>query len=392
MNAVASIDLPASNMGIGGVAGGESGASPAQAGQSPFLALFGQALANLTSGAGTPEAGFLAGLVAVNTGESVALLKTALPGDLEAQTLLKTETPSDLEAVSEDASEQVAAAMLAALGIIPMPVESPTGKGGQVGDGEKGEVVSAKNAIQHAVKMPAIPAESAGQKDSVTFETERTLPAEIEPDLISMLMNGDKASAVKASGLNLAISQPPGLPAELAETMVRSDSPQSFTGMSSVSTSANAVAGPEKFTQILASTVGTPGWRQELGDKLVWMVGRQGQTAELILNPPALGSLEVRLNLSGGEAGAQFYSPHASVREAIEAALPRLRDMLSSAGLTLGEATISQHSFQQQQTAQGRASSNQMGGDGSLTSGVEGLIESGLLVRGLGTGLLDFYA
>ncbi len=377
MNAVAAIDLPATNTGIGGVAGGESGASPAQAGQSPFLALFGQALANLTSGAGTPEAGFLAGLVAENTGESVALLKTALPGDLEA--------------VREDASEQAAAAMLAALGIVPISVESPTGKGVQVGDGKKGEVDSAKNAIQHAAKMPAIPAESAGQKASVLIEAE-ALPAESPHEAISMFMNGDKSGVVKASGLNLAISQPPGLPAELAETMVRSDSPQVITGMPSVSISANAVAGPEKFTQILASTVGAPGWRQELGDKLVWMVGRQGQTAELILNPPALGSLEVRLNLSGGEAGAQFYSPHASVREAIEAALPRLREMLSSAGLTLGEATISQHSFQQQQTAQGRASSNQMGGDGSLPSGVEGLVESGHIVRVLGTVLLDFYA
>lgn len=87
------------------------------------------------------------------------------------------------------------------------------------------------------------------------------------------------------------------------------------------------------------------GWDGEFAQRVVWMVGRHASLAELTLNPPNLGSVEVRLSLSGNETGAQFFSPHQSVREAIEAALPRLREMLAESGLNLGQAEVSAESF-----------------------------------------------
>ncbi len=101
-----------------------------------------------------------------------------------------------------------------------------------------------------------------------------------------------------------------------------------------------------RATATLATPFGQPQWGSELGEKLVWLAGRQGHVAELQLSPPSLGSLEVRLSVNGNEAGAQFYSANAAVREAIEAALPRLREMLASSGLTLGGASVSSESFQ----------------------------------------------
>jgi flagellar hook-length control protein FliK len=87
------------------------------------------------------------------------------------------------------------------------------------------------------------------------------------------------------------------------------------------------------------------GWDGEFAQRVVWMVGRHATLAELTLNPPNLGSVEVRLSLSGNETGAQFFSPQQSVREAIEAALPRLREMLAESGLNLGQAQVSAESF-----------------------------------------------
>lgn len=97
----------------------------------------------------------------------------------------------------------------------------------------------------------------------------------------------------------------------------------------------------------LAIEAPLPGARfaQELGERVLWISGRQGQLAEIALNPPQLGPLEVRLALTGSEAAAQFYSPHPAVREAIEAALPRLREMLAESGLTLGEAQVRDQSL-----------------------------------------------
>lgn len=86
--------------------------------------------------------------------------------------------------------------------------------------------------------------------------------------------------------------------------------------------------------------VGVHGWNAEVGDKLVWMVGRQQQRAELVLNPPQLGRVEVSLSMSDGQTSAQFVSANPAVRDALEAAMPRLREILADAGISLGQTHV----------------------------------------------------
>lgn len=138
--------------------------------------------------------------------------------------------------------------------------------------------------------------------------------------------------------------------------------------------------------------VRSPMFSQELGDRIVWLSARQGQVADIALNPPHLGPLEVKLTLSGGEAGAQFFSPHAQVRDAIEAALPRLREMLADAGVTLGQAQVRDEAFSRQDSlAQGEGRGN----TGSAEED-EQLLQAGGLgrtgARSLGQGLVDVFA
>ena len=93
-------------------------------------------------------------------------------------------------------------------------------------------------------------------------------------------------------------------------------------------------------------TVNTPvnqdKWADEFSQKITWLASsNQDQTAELHLNPPQLGPLDVVIKVSGDQATALFTSPHAAVREAVEQAMPRLRDMLADNGITLGNTTVS---------------------------------------------------
>lgn len=125
----------------------------------------------------------------------------------------------------------------------------------------------------------------------------------------------------------------------------------------------------------------------EFSEKIVWMVGRQSQVADLSLNPPQLGALEVRLSLSAGEAGAQFYSPNPVVRDAIEAALPRLRELMAQAGIALGDAQVRDESFARQD-AEGGAGTR----GGSPAGAMEGAFAAGVnVVRQAGLGLVDLY-
>ena len=95
--------------------------------------------------------------------------------------------------------------------------------------------------------------------------------------------------------------------------------------------------------------VGAPGWDGALGQKVVWLVNQRHQTAEMQLNPPNLGPLEVKITIANDQASALFVSHHAAVRDAIEAALPRLREMLAESGITLGNAQVSAESYPREQ-------------------------------------------
>lgn len=98
----------------------------------------------------------------------------------------------------------------------------------------------------------------------------------------------------------------------------------------------------------LEPRIGSAGWDNALGQKVLWMVSNQQQVAELNLDPPDLGPLQVTLSLNNDQASATFVSQHADVRQALEAALPRLKEMMAESGINLGDATVSAGTSQQQ--------------------------------------------
>ncbi|MEG1325301.1 MAG: flagellar hook-length control protein FliK, partial [Janthinobacterium sp.] len=82
----------------------------------------------------------------------------------------------------------------------------------------------------------------------------------------------------------------------------------------------------------LTGRVGSPAWDQQLGQKVVWMAAGGDQSATLTLNPPDLGPVQVVLTVTNDQADAAFMSAQPEVRQALEAAMPRLREMMSEAG------------------------------------------------------------
>lgn len=98
----------------------------------------------------------------------------------------------------------------------------------------------------------------------------------------------------------------------------------------------------------LEPNVGTGGWDNALGQRVLWMVSQQHQLAELNLNPPDLGPLQVVLSVNNDQASAAFVSQNPEVRQALEAALPRLKEMMAESGINLGNATVSDQGSRQQ--------------------------------------------
>jgi flagellar hook-length control protein FliK len=85
-------------------------------------------------------------------------------------------------------------------------------------------------------------------------------------------------------------------------------------------------------------------WQQAMGERIQWLVGQRLQGAEIRLNPAHLGPMEVKVQFHNDQANIQFLSSHQVVRDALEAALPRLRDMLNDQGVELLNVDISDRS------------------------------------------------
>lgn len=144
----------------------------------------------------------------------------------------------------------------------------------------------------------------------------------------------------------------------------------------------------------LAGRVGTPAWDQQLGQKVVWMAAGGDQSATLTLNPPDLGPLQVVLTVTNDQADAAFMSAQPEVRQALEAAMPRLREMMSEAGIAFGSATVSAGTPEQQNHGNREASDGRRGnGQGSGIAGGEIAIAPATGTRGRATlGAVDTFA
>lgn len=100
-------------------------------------------------------------------------------------------------------------------------------------------------------------------------------------------------------------------------------------------------ASPRQATEHpVREAVGSASWNERIGDRVVWMANNKESHAELVLTPPQMGRVEVKLSISDDQATATFVSANPQVREALEAALPRLREILADAGVQLGQAQV----------------------------------------------------
>ncbi|WP_395504580.1 flagellar hook-length control protein FliK [Ectopseudomonas hydrolytica] len=139
------------------------------------------------------------------------------------------------------------------------------------------------------------------------------------------------------------------------------------------------------------------GWSEAVVDRVMWLSSQNLKSAEIQLDPAELGRLEVRVNLSQDQAQVTFASPNASVREALEGQMHRLRELFTQQGMSLADANVSDQSLSrgwQGQGEEGRGGSGR-GGEGLLAGDDAAMVGhqevAGERLR-TGLGLVDYYA
>lgn len=113
--------------------------------------------------------------------------------------------------------------------------------------------------------------------------------------------------------------------------------------------------------QSINTPVRHPQWGQALGQRVVVMANSQIQEAKITLNPEKLGPVQIKLHVDKDQmVNVSMHAQQGATREAMENAIPRLREMLEQAGISFGSLDVGdQAQFEQNQQEQ-NASAGQL--------------------------------
>lgn len=201
----------------------------------------------------------------------------------------------------------------------------------------KGEIKAKNDRIDIASRIANPDAAADGEQDAVGKKS----------DFVSAL---DKAKADTGDDAKDASTAAKTAEAATAKAVKLSESvntatgaasvPQTFAAIAATVIQPNGAAPHAMSSNELLPPVGAAGWDDALGQKVVWMAKGMEQTATLTLNPPDLGPMQVTVNISNNQATASFVAHQPEVRHALEASMPRLREMLNDAGIQLGQSSV----------------------------------------------------
>ncbi len=221
-----------------------------------------------------------------------------------------------------------------------------------------------KNAFQNAIGSEELrlPSELVKKLEQIfdktkitpgnTFsidETDHRFLTEVLSDVVSKIGAGKNRLNQTIPSANQNILFTTSLSTELH---TKADSTSVITPLTASPATQNST--PQQVSYLQSVSIDTmlsrPQWTEAFNSKVMLLAQGQKQIAHIQINPAELGPVEIRLSVNNDHTSIHFISQHNAVREAIEDAFPRLREMMSQSGINLGDVNVSQHSSSDQQS------------------------------------------
>jgi flagellar hook-length control protein FliK len=84
-----------------------------------------------------------------------------------------------------------------------------------------------------------------------------------------------------------------------------------------------------------------PQWGDKFADHIAWLGKNEITSAMIKIHPEELGPIEINIKVVKDVASVNIISHSAQVRDIMDQAIPKLRDVMSAQGLNLSEVQIS---------------------------------------------------
>jgi len=194
--------------------------------------------------------------------------------------------------------------------------------------------------LQHGPQQPAVNQLTPGQISLLDFQNDSKISGKSFTEMIDFGLTKLLDSQGKGSQLDDAVKS-------LLSSVKTDGGTQLETGRTDASvlyTNQNSITTSKPTLSMSVPFGATSAWQQSFGEKVMWMVNKNIQGAEIKLNPPELGPLQVKITMQQDLASIQFTSQNHQVREIIESAIPRLREMFGDSGINLADVDVSDKS------------------------------------------------
>lgn len=303
--------------------------------------------------------------------DTAATLKTG------KKTLLSEAGKDDSSVAAQPATGGDPAANLIAMLQAPVELRSPAGTPAEAvpADGKASLLTARLTADNGKVELPAAATSVTSAGGEV--QAQGTRPAD------------QTAPVVQAADPLKTPENAAAIPTDLQATAPRAQDVAAFNAPA-LSAAPPAVSGTPAT---IATPMGSSVWAEDFAQQVTWMAtGKQEQTAALHLNPPDLGPLQVVVKVSDSQASVLFTSPHGAVREAIESAMPKLREMMADNGITLGNTSVSDQAPRDRGTGNDQGSPRRdtwASGDSVVNSVRTGSVQSAVIRP---RGMVDTFA
>ncbi|MFL0809567.1 MAG: flagellar hook-length control protein FliK [Agarilytica sp.] len=178
---------------------------------------------------------------------------------------------------------------------------------------------------------------------------------------------------IKNNAVSSKLAQPEGVAAmlnPLGEGKVMNESLQNFSQLfgdntthptsqtpTHASASSNAAITPSlsNFASNIAGRVQLPvsitfgenGWANMVAERSAMMASQSLKFAELQLDPPELGPLQVKVVINQDQASVSFVTANANVRDALDQSVARLKELLQEQGIDLVDVDVSDQPSQE---------------------------------------------
>ncbi|MDX2218588.1 MAG: flagellar hook-length control protein FliK [Burkholderiales bacterium] len=153
----------------------------------------------------------------------------------------------------------------------------------------------------------------------------------------SLNSDAEKTAAASASGADIA-------PREYSQAQSGDsrDASAAARPASAHAPTAAATAPPPAPTTVatLDAPMGTSTFREQLATQIAVFIDQKQLSAQIQVHPPELGPVDVEIKIKADAVDVGFFATQADARDALELAIPQLKEMLAEQGLSLGSAHV----------------------------------------------------